>query len=416
MDKLQLLGFFAVGFFVSRLIIAVGLPEALISRLVGRGPASLTRLIFVLIALSAGLSFFIPNAVTVLTLLPVVEVLRKAFTGARSGASLSATSEDPSLSTLLALSIIYGSNIGGLGSLTATPANGIFVAWLEAKAVIGREAVQFATWLLWGVPLVAILVLVAWLVLVITLRPGRWASREIVFSGSSEPLGRGRQGWAFAFAGIYLVSSTLLSLWMIHARGPAIVMVLGVSFGISAMLIAALFVIPVSCDGADHPASRRPLLRWAECTSGLPWRGFALVAVAIALGGVLYALKLHLVVARLAAGVFPPGMGLLAFLLVLALMASLTTEVLSNTAVQLGLFLIVGPVASKLGVAALRPLLVVTLSSTCAFMSPIATGVNGLAFGGVRGVSLRRMLAVGLVMNSLAALVTSGWVRWIVWW
>jgi sodium-dependent dicarboxylate transporter 2/3/5 len=43
-------------------------------------------------------------------------------------------------------------------------------------------------------------------------------------------------------------------------------------------------------------------------------------------------------------------------------------------------------------------------------MSPIATGVNGLAFGGVKGASFSRMLLVGFIMNIAGALLISSWV------
>jgi sodium-dependent dicarboxylate transporter 2/3/5 len=68
------------------------------------------------------------------------------------------------------------------------------------------------------------------------------------------------------------------------------------------------------------------------------------------------------------------------------------------------------PLAQQLNLSALEVLIVVTLSCTCAFMSPIATGVNGLAFGGVKGVSFTRMLLVGFVMNIAGALLISSWV------
>ena len=54
-------------------------------------------------------------------------------------------------------------------------------------------------------------------------------------------------------------------------------------------------------------------------------------------------------------------------------------------------------------------LIIITLACTSAFMSPIATGVNGLAFGGVKGVSFSRMLLVGFIMNIAGALLISVW-------
>ncbi len=47
-------------------------------------------------------------------------------------------------------------------------------------------------------------------------------------------------------------------------------------------------------------------------------------------------------------------------------------------------------------------------------MSPIATGVNGLAFGGVKGVSFKKMLGVGFAMNLFGAVLISFWVKYVV--
>ena len=51
-------------------------------------------------------------------------------------------------------------------------------------------------------------------------------------------------------------------------------------------------------------------------------------------------------------------------------------------------------------------------------MTPIATGVNGLAFGEMKGISLVRMLAAGFMMKLVGAAVIAFSVpyvlRWIV--
>ena len=72
------------------------------------------------------------------------------------------------------------------------------------------------------------------------------------------------------------------------------------------------------------------------------------------------------------------------------------------------------PGPEALGVSGLAVLIIITLSCTCAFMSPIATGVNGLAFGGVKGVSFRKMLWVGFFMNLVGALLISAWTLLVV--
>ena len=98
------------------------------------------------------------------------------------------------------------------------------------------------------------------------------------------------------------------------------------------------------------------------------------------------------------------------FLLIIALLSSFATELFSNTVVQLALFLVLLPVAEPWRFDPAQALLVVTLSCTCAFMSPIATPVNALAFGGMPGMLLRRWLSVGALMNVVAALAIAGYV------
>ena len=49
---------------------------------------------------------------------------------------------------------MYGANIGGMGSITATPANGILITFIGLNNVGGADNLSFATWLFWGIPLV----------------------------------------------------------------------------------------------------------------------------------------------------------------------------------------------------------------------------------------------------------------------
>jgi sodium-dependent dicarboxylate transporter 2/3/5 len=171
MDKIQLIFFFISGFLVSRLMIKARLPHRMVYWLIGKRQLTLSKILFYLIIMSAFLSFFIPNAITVLTLLPLLELLRRSYE----------TSYGPSksVSTMLALSIIYGANIGGMGSITATPANGILVTYSVLNKVPGIQHISFASWLAWGIPLVAVFVVLAALIISLILRPWRYQKNSI---------------------------------------------------------------------------------------------------------------------------------------------------------------------------------------------------------------------------------------------
>jgi sodium-dependent dicarboxylate transporter 2/3/5 len=177
-------------------------------------------------------------------------------------------------------------------------------------------------------------------------------------------------------------------------------------------LCAVLFCIPFS--GADNGGLRQVLLTIPDCYNDLPTRGFVFVGIAVVLAMILYAFNIHLLFSEWAKILIPTDAPWLVLFFFVALATSFSTEVLSNTAVQLSFFLIALPLADKLNLAGLDMLLLITLGSTSAFMSPIATGVNGLAFGGVRGVSFSRMLLVGCVMNVAGAVLLSAWIRFVV--
>lgn len=404
MDKLQIVFFFFNGFLVSRLIIACGAPERIVSYVIGRKHIGMTKLTLYLLLVSAALSLFVPNVITVLTLLPILELLKQAFE--ENG------NKHPVVPTLLALSVIYGANIGGMGVITGTPANGILVAFAQAHQIQGIESVQYATWLEWGVPLVLCLVFIAWLVILCTLRP--WRVREtIFFKPSNDRISSVRRRWALFFTVTYFISSIILSaLMLLHDERVTDVLIVS---GVFTLVFAlTLFFIPLA--PRLEPGKKAPLLMIRDCYSNLPVRGFLFVGAAVVLAATLYLLGLDKTVSGWLVNITPGHMGIFFFLLTTALITSFSTELLSNTAAQIGLFALITPMAESLGFPVLKTIIVVTLSCTCAFMSPIATGVNGLAFGGLRGVSLWRMLMAGLVMNSLAAVVIAFWVEFITPW
>jgi sodium-dependent dicarboxylate transporter 2/3/5 len=156
------------------------------------------------------------------------------------------------------------------------------------------------------------------------------------------------------------------------------------------------------------------LLKIPDCYNELPTKGFIFVGIAVVLAGILYAFSVHELLSHWAGIIIPPGVTAITLFFLVALATSFSTEVLSNTAVQLSFFVMALPLAQTLGVPAIEVLIIITLSCTSAFMSPIATGVNGLAFGGVKGVSFRKMLVVGFWMNIAGALLIAGWIRFIV--
>jgi len=402
MNKIQLIFFFISGFLVSRLMIKVRLPQRIVYWFIGKRHLSLAKILFYLIVISAFLSFFIPNAITVLTLLPLLELLRRSYEEANGPSR--------SVATMLALATIYGANIGGMGSITATPANGILVTYAVLNDVPGIQHLTFASWLIWGIPLVIVFVCLAALILCLVLRPWKNQKNSIQLPFDADEAYHPFQNRTIWISIFYFLSSFILSSLLMHAP-EQMSLLLSITGTITLLFIYFLFFVPLR--GSNTNNSRQVLLKIPDCYNELPTRGFIFVGIAVVLAAILYAFKIHDFFAGWAALIIPTDISAFVLFFLIALTTSFSTEVLSNTAVQLSFFVIALPLAQTLGFSALEMLIIITLSCTSAFMSPIATGVNGLAFGGVKGVSFSKMLVVGFIMNIAGAWLISSWVLFV---
>jgi sodium-dependent dicarboxylate transporter 2/3/5 len=402
MDKIQLIFFFISGFLVSRLMIKARLPHRIAYWFIGKRGLSLSRILFYLIVISAFLSFFIPNAITVLTLLPLLELLRRSYEKSYGPSK--------SVPTMLALSTIYGANIGGMGSITATPANGILVTYSVLNAVPGIQYISFASWLAWGIPLVVVFVFLAALIVAVVLRPRRYQKNSIALPFDADEAYHPIQKITIWITGYYFLSSFTLSLWLMRYsdRTSSIIIITGL---LTVLFILFLFFVPLK---SKHGEAKHVLLNIPDCYNELPTKGFIFVGIAVVLAAILYAFNVHELLSRWASATLPSGVSPFGLFFFIALATSFSTEILSNTAVQLSFFVMALPLAEALNFSALGLLIIITLACTSAFMSPIATGVNGLAFGGVKGVSFSRMLLVGFIMNITGALLISVWTLFFV--
>lgn len=397
MDTAQLGLLFFCGFLLSRLFVVSRLPERIVHNLVTR-ELNFATLIFLLISLSACLSVLIPNAITAITVLPIITLLQRQW-------HQHGKDHQARVTTALALAVIYGANIGGVGAITATPANGILVAYSAVQDVPGQGILRFDSWLPWGLPLAAVLVVMGWAVIMLTLA-GRHAREKVeVLENWAAPKCRS-QRHALWMAAVFFICAFVLSTAMNFWNQE---LVLGLTTALTVILILALFVIPF----ANDQAKSSPLLRPSDVASNLPLRGMLFVLGFVALATTLVLLGAVQAIAGLLADALPADLQSLGSLVVIALTTSFATEALSNTVVQLGMFETILAHGAE-GSAMIYPMMVVTLSCTCAFMSPLATGVNGLVFGEMRGASLWRMLLAGVFMNLAAAVTIAAWVHWVV--
>ncbi|WP_421903432.1 SLC13 family permease [Maridesulfovibrio sp.] len=382
-DRLPLILLFVTGYILYRVTASAALPEYISARAVHFSRGRADYLLLALMGVAALLSMFIPNAVTVLAMIPVIRKLDDKL---------------EYMTTPLTLSIIYGANIGGMGSLIGSPANLLLIGALDLFDIAGRKSITFFNWFEWALPLVVLMLLLAWFVLRFSLP----SNGEAIVHGNKVPLLLPRQRKGFYVFGLFALFwsgvSILVEMFPAYrAYDP-----------LAAMAFCLAFCGYVFGSG---------MLRLRDLVQGVPKRG----VLFLGLLGVLIVLVRILRLDESAAGLFTNILDMLGqsgegfgVYLITALMVILLTEFLSNTVVSTAFFAVIVHVGASYGLNPLPLMVLVSAASTCAFMTPVATPCNSLAVGEMQGMSLRTMLALGMVLNVFGALLMSVWIWWIV--
>jgi sodium-dependent dicarboxylate transporter 2/3/5 len=398
-SRLPLILLFAGGYLVYQLMAVTRLTDAFVAWMLRRSRGRAASLLLYVIGAAAALSSFIPNTITVLTMLPMLRRLDRDF--ARQGVT--------GMTTVLMCSAIYGAAIGGMGSMIGSPANAVLFAALDLFEVPGREAVTFFNWFLWSVPLVAMLVAAAWVVAAgLGLPAGARGASVRVDCGAEGCAASARQRYGAGIFALYL------GFWVLEAVAGQSVPGFAAFAPVVSLGFTALFLFLIFIRSAPPAGDARgPLLRPRDLVSSVPRRGLVFIlALAVLFGAVRWLgwdERLVVAVGGSLRGDMPPA---LLYYLVIMIVIFLT-EVLSNTAVVAAFFTIAYYAAAGHGMDPLGLMIGVSVASTCAFMTPIATPTNALAYGEMRGASLRTMLGLGFVLNVAAGALLAGWLGWI---
>lgn len=355
----------------------------------GRKGATPRRLILGFMLACALTSMWISNTATTLMLLPVALAVIEQDE-ARGGDKLALP---------LLLGLAWSASIGGMGTPVGTPPNVILMG--VYKEVVGTD-IGFAQWMALGLPVVLVLVPLAWLWVTRKLRGGEpltvpavgtWTTAErrvlVVFGITAllwvtrtAPFG----GW-----------STLLSPDGLVGGGGGWIDASGAGDSTIALgAVVALFLVPDGKGGQllDWPTARR-----------IPWGLLLLfgggIAIAKAFGSTGLSASLG---AWLADDVGIATWPLLLMLLGVCLVVTFLTEITSNTATTTLLMPVLAAAALAAGLEPMQLMVPAALSASCAFMLPVATAPNAIVYGTDR-VPVHRMAREGLALNLGGAVV-----------
>ena len=144
-------------------------------------------------------------------------------------------------------------------------------------------------------------------------------------------------------------------------------------------------------------------MRWQQIETSIDWNVVILFGGGITLSKVISITGTSLYLAN-GIQALTHGWPLLAFIFVLILFILFLTEISSNTATTAIMIPIFAAVAPHLGVTEAKLVLPIAIASSCAFMLPIATPPNAIAYATGK-ISQPQMIRIGLVLNLVFATI-----------
>ena len=366
---------FIGGFFIARAMTRHGLDRrmarSLMQQRLVRGSPLRIRIAFMLTA--AILSMWISNTATAAILVPIL---------------LGTLPEDDEKSSGGVLAIAYAASIGGMGTLIGSPPNFITVRYLEEQT--GTQ-IDFLQWVGIGLPAALVLLVVIGLVMQ-WLAPPPPAEMDVTLVAS--PWSHGEKVTAFCF-GLAVVGWTVPGVMRAVGAPYAAEVARALPIGAVAILAAAPLFLILDED------RKTPVLPWHDATR-IDWGLILLFGGGLSLGAQMFDTGLAAAMSHwfLQATGIASLWGLTAALVVFTVFF---TEACSNTASSNMIVPLAITAAVELDVSPLPPALAVGLAASLAFMLPIATGPNAVAYG-TGLIGLPQMMRIGFVLNIVAAL------------
>jgi len=349
---------------------------------------------------AAFLSMWISNTATAIMMLPIgLAIMNKAENefGIENSRKFSIS---------LMLSIAYASSIGGISTLIGTPAN---LAFLRIYGIIFPEApaIAFGSWMLLAVPISLLLLLAAlFLMLKVYFRFDKKLKIEPEFI-KEEYLKLGKVtfeertvGLIFAFTAFLWVFRADLNLEFIIIPGwqnlfnfPEFI-----NDGVVSITMAlTLFFIPAK----QNPNTT---LLDKSVFNRIPWGIILLFGGGFALAEGFTKTGLSHYIGSSLEGItdYSP----ILIIAATALLVTFLTELTSNTATAQMILPIIASVSVAAQINPLLLMITATLSTSMAFMLPVATPPNAIIFASNR-IKITDMAKTGLALNFAGAVIIS---------
>lgn len=349
------------------------------------------------------LSMWVSNTATAVMMLPIGVSVLLLVTNLERGdtEAVKAAVVKSDFGTALMLGIAYAASIGSLSTIIGTPPNALLVGYLAENHDI---RIGFGQWMLVGLPLAVVFLAITWLLLT-----------KVLFKPEIEKIPGGRDLLSQELANLGAMSTgekLVLGVFVLAATSwVAIPLIQDEPFisdaGIAMAVGLLLFILPA---GAGRGVR---LLDWATAVQ-LPWGVLLLFGGGLALSAQFGSSGLTEWIGEQVGAL--DAVPIWALMVVVVTGVIFLTELTSNTATAATFLPVAGGVALGLGADVMLLTIPVAIAATCAFMLPVATPPNAIAYGSGY-VTIGQMIRggvwlnlIGIVLISALTLTVAAWV------
>ena len=315
--------------------------------------------LFGMMCITAFMSFWITNTASTLIMLPIALSILK-----RNGLK----ALNSSYGKALILGIAFAATLGGVGTIIGSTPHAIAVKFLADQGI----TVNFLDWMLFGLPVVAIMLPIIWLVLTRIFRPEIKHLNVKKFTKSMDSNQK-------TVMGIFLVTVALWLTTGIH--------------GISASVISVVPIILLYAMG---------MLKGNDF-SKIQWAALILFGSGLSLGVAIHNSGLDMIIANtMSNAVF--GQPLVIILFAVIFIGILLTAVASNTAAASLFVPIIMPFALAFGIDLRALTILAAMAVSLDFIVPIGTPPSTIAYSSGY-VKIRDMAKSGALLSLIASIV-----------
>ncbi len=342
------------------------------------GASSGRRVLFALMVTTTFGSCWMNNTAIALMMMPVAIAVAERD---RSGR----------LAVPLLLGVAYCASIGGIATPIGTAPNGVFQAnYYE----VTQRTIPFAQWMVVAGSVSILTMLAAWVVLGWNLRGVR-ATAEVDSAGP----------WTKAQVRSLLIFALAAMAWITRevpfggwsALLPGSFNSSDGDMWVAIVASLAMFIVP-----SGEPDGKS-ILDWPTAVT-IPWGVLILFGGGIAIAAAFRSSGLSEVMGQAVTGI--QDWPVLALIGTLCLATTFLSEVTSNTATSNILMPILGAAAVANGMDAAVFMFPATLSNSLAFMMPVGTPPNAIAYSSGR-VRMIEMVRYGFVINLVGVVITT---------